>query len=518
MAFAYFSTAQLVPFIIGGVCLICSIGLFLGSHRKLSLIFLFSGAISLGFFISNLDPFLNLWDEQFHALVARNMVETPLMPRLYPVPILEYTHTDWTQNYIWLHKQPLFLWQIALSIKLFGASELAVRLPGILMFALAALFVYRIGKIAYSDRVGFFGAVFFISVNYLLELLTGKHSTDHNDVAFLFYVTASFWAWFEYQAKKSVYWIVLIGIFSGCAILVKWLVGLLIYAVWFLTIGANNRKDFFRIKNYYPMLIAFGVTMLITLPWQLFILNAYPVEATYEFKLNSTHFFHAVEGHGGDFWYHFRVLKKIYGSGDLIPFLLLAGLIIFLIGTRHRKYRIAIGAAVVIVYGFFSIAATKMDSFCIIVLPFVMLGMAAFVDKIFLWIAGKNRFHWLNNLFQFIIIGGLSYSFINLSKVAGYHVDKGNAVNELRSQNLKLMQFIDQLPREVKEQPYVVFIPNHRLKSSVPVMFYTHVIAYDFIPTQEQLEKVWKQSYAVAIEDNGNLPDYIREDARILKL
>jgi 4-amino-4-deoxy-L-arabinose transferase-like glycosyltransferase len=83
--------------------------------------------------MANLDHFLILWDEQYHALVAKNMLKNPFKPTLYPVELLDYDYRNWSANYIWLHKQPLFLWQIALSLKIFGTTELAVRLPSILL-------------------------------------------------------------------------------------------------------------------------------------------------------------------------------------------------------------------------------------------------------------------------------------------------------------------------------------------------------------------------------------------------
>lgn len=80
-----------------------------------------------------LDPFLYEWDEKYHALVAKNMLQHSLKPMLY---VHQYFATDpynWTYNNIWLHKQPLFLWQMALSMMFFGVSEQAMRLPSVLI-------------------------------------------------------------------------------------------------------------------------------------------------------------------------------------------------------------------------------------------------------------------------------------------------------------------------------------------------------------------------------------------------
>src|SRR5687768_6910766 len=83
-------------------------------HPKYALSSLLAGTFILRVFMAQLDPFLNLWDERYHALVAKNMMLEPFKPMLYANPVLPYSFDSWTNNHIWLHKQPLFLWQIAL--------------------------------------------------------------------------------------------------------------------------------------------------------------------------------------------------------------------------------------------------------------------------------------------------------------------------------------------------------------------------------------------------------------------
>jgi 4-amino-4-deoxy-L-arabinose transferase-like glycosyltransferase len=517
MALSYFTGEQILPFIIGLITVSTAIIAFQFNKKNTALAILFLYAITVGYFVATLDPFLHLWDEQFHALVGKNMIKTPFFPTLYSEPVLDYDYQNWTQNHLWLHKQPLFLWQIALSLKVFGISEIAVRIPSILMIAFASLMVYRIGKIAHSSNVGFYGAVFFASTNYILESATGIHSTDHNDVAFLFYVTASFWAWFEYQNKKSMYWLIAIGVFSGCAILVKWLVGLLIYAVWFLTLGTENKRDYLKIKTYYPLLFSFGITLLVFVPWQLFILSSYPQEAIHEFQLNSLHFFQAVEGHDGDIWYQFKAIKYIYGSGDLIPYLLLLGLFFLVKNSTSNKYRIAIFSAIVIVYVFFSITATKMISFCLIVAPFGLLSFAALTDKLIQGISSINKLNWLNQIVRFSLIIVLAMFLINLPKTARYHTNKGK-INLSKKANLEVMQQIDSISNHLRDGKYVVFSTTKRLESHVPIMFYTNHIAYNFVPTKEQIHKIKQQSYKIAFIGNDSLPEFIMEDNEIIKL
>ena len=131
-----------------------SIFLFQRNKVNASLFFLILSSLTAGFFISTLDPFLHIWDEQYHALVAKNLTGNWLKPTLFSSPILEYNFRNWTENYIWLHKQPLFLWQIALSIKFFGINELAVRIPSIILHTLTTIIIFRLGSIIKNISTG----------------------------------------------------------------------------------------------------------------------------------------------------------------------------------------------------------------------------------------------------------------------------------------------------------------------------------------------------------------------------
>ena len=160
--FNLFDAKQNILFFLSFTILVISIYCFeILKKNKLSLLLLFLAAIGSYFFSAILDPFLNNWDEQFHALVAKNFISHPLTPTLFNNTLIPYDYTNWTGNHVWLHKQPLFLWQIALSLKLFGINEFAVRIPSVIMMSIIPLLIYRIGKISINDRVGFYGAILF---------------------------------------------------------------------------------------------------------------------------------------------------------------------------------------------------------------------------------------------------------------------------------------------------------------------------------------------------------------------
>ena len=340
-------------------------------------ILLFLAAIALYMLAANLDPFLHVWDERFHALVAKNMIDEPFAPMLYADPVVDMAYDRWDRAHIWLHKQPLFLWQMAISLKIFGINEFAVRLPSALMAALLVLLAFRMGWLYQNQRTGVIAAVLVLSNPFLFELVSGNQVTEHNDVAFLFYVSLSLWAFLEYYKSGGKRWIWAIGFFAGMAILCKWLVGLLVYLGWIL-LNAQERK--FSFKANKDVLLSLGLTAIVALPWQIYTRFAFPEESALEREYNLLHLFQPVEGHDGEYLYHLNHFGDLFG-GYFLPVFILAALVIIK-KQQDRKLNIALLAMIVFIYLFFSLAETKMPAFPLAVMLLVYLFISGFCRKL----------------------------------------------------------------------------------------------------------------------------------------
>jgi 4-amino-4-deoxy-L-arabinose transferase len=99
----YFDNQQLYLLSVGALLVISSIVFQLRNQYKQALIILFIGTIGIYLFSALLDPFLNLWDERFHALVAKNLLSHPLRPTLYDDPVVNMAYNHWDNAIIWLH-------------------------------------------------------------------------------------------------------------------------------------------------------------------------------------------------------------------------------------------------------------------------------------------------------------------------------------------------------------------------------------------------------------------------------
>ncbi len=248
------------------------------SWIRMTLLLIILTGLGLRIFCS-LDPMLHPWDERYHALVAKNMMTDPFAPKLYSEPLLDYDYKNWTANEIWLHKQPLPLWTMALSMKIFGVSTFTLRLPSVLLSTFTIFLTFWMGRfLSRSERVGLVAA-FLLSVNGLvIELASGRVSTDHVDTFFLFFITLSLFFILLNVKKTEKKWLLLSGVSCGLAILTKWLPGLIVFPLY-LVINFKNKKI---PQLFTEMLLMGAVTLVVAVPWQLYARSMFPLENQWE--------------------------------------------------------------------------------------------------------------------------------------------------------------------------------------------------------------------------------------------
>ena len=323
------------------------------------------------------DPFLHPWDERFHALVARNMMDLPFKPMLRAHPIFNYDPNIWCCNHIWLHKQPLFMWQMALSMKVFGVSEWAMRLPSVLAGTLLIIALYRIAKLVTNNKtVALISAALMAFSGYHIRLISGMQGMDHNDVAHGFYVLLSIWAFLEYNESKKAGWLILIGAFAGAAVLNKWLTGLLVFCGWatYIITDTVSNKSIPK-KSVLHFVLAVMVCLAVFVPWQLYILYTFPNLAQHEYAYNTKHVFEAVEGHSGSWRFYLDHLDSLVGK--YIYLLVPIGMVVALKTLQDKKAVLMLITQTLFVFCFYSfIVATKIDTYIFFIVPILFLFIA----------------------------------------------------------------------------------------------------------------------------------------------
>ncbi len=344
---------------------------------KYRVFFLFGAALLVFLSAIFLSAFANVWDERIHFLVAKNAANNSFIPLLYQNPVLDLPYDSWIECKEWLHKQPFFIWLMVLSIKVFGTEIWAYRLPSAAFMTLTVVAVYDFSAY-YLDKVGsYFAAILALTSSYFIQLVSGLIGMEHNDIAFVSLITLSIWSFNNYIKKGGWKYLILVGLFSGCAILTKWLVGLWVYSAWGVFLIFSKQFNRQRIIHF---LISLGVCALVVMPWQLYIFSAFPDIASKEAELNTTHFFEVVEGHDGDNWFHLDMLPVLFGN--IFPFIVLPGLFLFVKSVRGKNSALGIAIAIMllVLYGFFTLAATKMPNFTLPAFIIICCAFGAFIS------------------------------------------------------------------------------------------------------------------------------------------
>ena len=512
--------------IIGLVLLIIAVIFFQTCYPPyIALLSLMAAAFFLTLYCIQVYNFLMVWDEQYHALVAKNIISHPFKPTLYADPVLPYNYKNWSGNHICLHKPPLFLWQMAFSLRVFGIKAWAVRFPDLVMTVLLVPAIYRIGLIVADKRTGFWAAVFFTVSHFLSRLITGSTFTDHNDVAFLFYITLSLWSWLEYEQSKEnsgqLKFVILTGLLTGAAVLVKWLPGLLVYSGWGLSIilSKKSRKE---LRYYIHFLLSFLITIIVALPWQIYTLLKFPLESKYEFHIASNHFFNPIEGHGGDGMGLYYYIKHFSETFSISPLLWIVLAFIFLMIAKQKRLACILLIMMAIVFLFFSVAATRMLAFTFIMLPIILLVFASFftLAERFLSIFIPSRF--LQILLMTVVVMNVAAIHYRLDeKYNDFYPEKGN-IQRCIYQRGKYAGFYREFGSIIPESDQSNFVILNCPVEEIPqLMFYTSIrAAYDKVDNNQlnllKSRKDIKIGYIVISDEP--VPENILSDNSILKI
>ncbi|MBK8737066.1 MAG: hypothetical protein IPL98_14620 [Saprospiraceae bacterium] len=158
----------------------------------------------------------------------------------------------------------------------------------------------------------------------------------------------------------------------------------------------------------------------------------------------------------------------------------------------------------VLVFVFFTIAKTKMPMYTFSISISLILILAFAYTKVY----NLARFH-LNGIFVAILFSIVILFNINPKKLTRTHSEFTNYWKDMM-ENTKLYKSIKLDPNEKA----IVF--NCRGFHYVDVMFYNeNTIAYNFIPSKEQIAESNSKNRKIYIFNKDSLPEYIRLDPNI---
>lgn len=456
------------------------------NNFKIAILLVLACGLILRIYTST-DLFLHNWDERYHAVVAKNLIQHPLKPTLYDNPVLPYDAENWVANHVWLEKGPIPLWTMAISIKTFGNTDLAVRFPSIFLSLLAAYLTFLIGSVLFNQKVGLLAA-FFHSINGLLiEVAGGRVSSDHVETFFIFFIElAVFISIVAIIKNKNLLFSLLIGAVTAVAFLCKWSPALIVFPLWIMgEVLVENKRKSQIFTHLVASVLAFCIVVA---PWLWHIRIEFPKESVWVFKKFIFAYNETLEQHQGPFYYYFQNMGMVFGEIIWIPILIS----FYQIVKKKADWRmILLNMWWLIPFAIFSFAATKRHTYLLLAAPAIFIILSYY----WFYLRGLNiKRKWLINVvLALLVILPIRYSFERIKPFL--KIDRNPEwAQELKSMNGKY------------NDKTVFFNYEHAIEG----MYYTDYIFYTQIPDKETLEDLQKEGYKIIIRDNGNIPPEIR--------
>ncbi|MDX5346662.1 MAG: glycosyltransferase family 39 protein [Hymenobacteraceae bacterium] len=325
------------------------------------------------------------WDEARLAVNAAEMINNGN---------LLVTYFD-SEPDMWNTKPPLQIWLIALSIKVFGYTEFAVRFPAVLaVIATFVLLLWFSRKVFNSDWAG----ILSIFVLVTSQGYSGYHVARNGDydALLVFFSMAYLLSFFVYLEELKPKYLLACGIAISLAVLTKGVAGLMAAPVMLLYV-LYRRKLVYLIKQ--PVLYK-AAAIVIALPAAYYLLREWQnpgyLQAVYDNELGGR-YLETLEGHLHPWDWYLQDMDKY----KFLPWLYVFPVsiaILFLQPSTLIKRFAAYGTAFLVIFMFvISSANTKLQWYDAPLYP-----MAALLIGVSIWLVSNVIIRYYNFKYQYI--------------------------------------------------------------------------------------------------------------------
>lgn len=311
---------------------------------------------------------LRLWDEARNATNALEMVKNKNIFVTYFNGVPD----------MWNVKPPLHIWIVAIFFKVFGVSELTLRLPSAISATLVVLAMYLFSlKVLKNRWIGLLGSLIILSSMGFSDTHIGR-TGDYDALLTLFTFLASIFTFIYFQnfQKKYLY---LVGIFLTLAVITKSIAGLFfIPGIILFSIFDKKIIKLLKESSFWKTLLIFILTIGLYYFCRESLNNGY-IKSVLEMDLFNRFKENSGGGQGSSFWYYwdlmvsFRFQKWIY----FVPISIIA-----FFATKEKNIKQFILYAYLLTITYFLIisqSATKQFWYDAQLYPLASLLVASFI-------------------------------------------------------------------------------------------------------------------------------------------
>jgi len=231
-----------------------------------------------------LDP-----DEGLHAAIAQEMVihHDYVTPTFLGEPFLD--------------KPILFFWTEALSLRVFGMREIAVRIPPLVFGLLGMLAVVALARTLFDQQRALIAGIVYAS----MVLPLGVSQVAVHDVALVpFMCGAAICLFHAARSPHAARWGIAIGLCLGSSILTKGLVGVVFAGIFGLCLAAADRGSFRRIAT--ALAVGIALAAVVAAPWYIAMERAHPGYLHYYFvERHVRAYLTPTQPHAGRPWWYY---------------------------------------------------------------------------------------------------------------------------------------------------------------------------------------------------------------------
>jgi 4-amino-4-deoxy-L-arabinose transferase-like glycosyltransferase len=299
-----------------------------------------------------LDP-----DEGLHAAIAQEMVihHDYVTPTFLGEPFLD--------------KPILFFWTEALSLRVFGMREIAVRIPPLVFGLLGMLAVATLARTLFDEQRALIAGIVYASM--LLPL--GVSQVAVHDVALVpFLCGAALCLFHAARSPHAARWGIAIGLCLGLSILTKGLVGVVFTGIFGLCLAAADRRSFRRIAT--TLAIGIALAAIVAAPWYIAMERAHPGYLHYYFvERHVRAYLTPTQPHAGRPWWYYAPIV----IGGTLPW---TGFLVAAVRAawrdRRRTLPLLLIAWAAIGLVFLSAGESKLITYVLPVLPALAIVVA----------------------------------------------------------------------------------------------------------------------------------------------
>lgn len=277
----------------------------------------------------HLDAFpIQLWDEGLFALRAFHLADTGEF-------LNNFNQFDGLNHHP-NTKYPLITIIQALSFKLLGYDELALRLPTSIMTLVLVFIIIHFFYKEFKDKLsGFFGAMVLLTAIGFMDLHVAR--TGDHDIFIVFFqimILFSFYRFIHYPSMRKKH-LNYIGLYFILGFLTKGI--MIFFCIPALIIYALIYKEFFHILKIKRLYGVAAIVLLAIAGYFVFREITYPgfLKIYWDYELWGR-FSSPVDGHKHYFWFY---LNKLFRNDFSFWLTMVPLSILFFISKRGKQYR-----------------------------------------------------------------------------------------------------------------------------------------------------------------------------------